>query len=62
MSDTLRTIAKELREFAGNAHGNPATVQITARTLIDYADALERLASARLAQNPPTPTAQDGKE
>lgn len=38
-------IAKEMREFAGSARGNPATVRITAETLCDYADELERIAN-----------------
>jgi hypothetical protein len=38
----LETVAQELRDFASRAHGNPPTVSITARTLLDYAEAIER--------------------
>jgi hypothetical protein len=46
--DRLKMIADELRGFAANASGNPATVRITAKTLLEYAEALE------IAANPPT--------
>lgn len=40
-ADTIRLIAKEMRDFANHAHGNPPAVQITAKTLREYASALD---------------------
>lgn len=50
----LKMIAKELREFARAAHGNPPTARLTADTLCDYADELERIANGEntSAKNP----------
>lgn len=49
--DTFRLIINELRDYAKNAHGDPAAVHITKQTLSDWADALERrLASSRTIQ------------
>jgi hypothetical protein len=45
----LYRIAAELRDFARNAHGHPATVQITAKTLLEYAEAIETMAAATLS-------------
>lgn len=41
MKTTLELIAKELRDLTSRAHGNPATVQVRASTLMDYAEAIE---------------------
>lgn len=43
--DVTREIREEMRDFASRAHGDPATVQVTANTLCDYADELERIAN-----------------
>ncbi|HEY1490475.1 MAG TPA: hypothetical protein VGF90_05490 [Verrucomicrobiae bacterium] len=40
---TLETIARELREFADHAHGNPRMVRITAATLREYADIIDEV-------------------
>ena len=40
--EILAMIAKELREFANAAHGNPPTVLMTRKTLLEYAEAIEK--------------------
>jgi hypothetical protein len=44
-AEKLRMIAKEMRGSADVAYGNPATVQITAKTLREYAEELEQIAA-----------------
>ena len=43
-NEQLRTIARELRELAAIAYGNPSSVKVTAGTLFKYAETLERIA------------------
>lgn len=42
--DSLLSIVRELRRFAGAAYGKPVRVPVTAANLIDLADRLERIA------------------
>jgi hypothetical protein len=41
--EKLQVIAKELRNFAENAHGNPAKVFVRKKTLLQWAEALEEV-------------------
>jgi hypothetical protein len=40
----LKLIARELRDYASRAHGDPPTVQITRATLLQYAEEIEKRA------------------
>lgn len=42
---SLRLIASEMRQSAKAAYGNPPSTRITADTLCDYADQLDRIAN-----------------
>ena len=42
--DSLLSIVRELRRFAGAAYGKPVRVPVTAANLTDLADRLERIA------------------
>ena len=42
--DSLLSIVRELRRFAGAAYGKPVRVPVTAAKLTDLADRLERIA------------------
>ena len=41
--DSLLSIVRELRRFAGLAYGNPERVPVTAGNLTDLADRLEQI-------------------
>jgi hypothetical protein len=41
--ERLQVIAKELRDFAKNAHGVPAKVWVRKKTLLQWAEALEEI-------------------
>lgn len=42
--DSLLSIVRELRRFAGAAYGKPVRVPVTAANLTDLADRLEKIA------------------
>jgi len=42
--DSLLSIVRELRRFAGAAYGQPERVPVTAANLTDLADRLEKIA------------------
>jgi len=44
--DSLLSIVRELRRFAGAAYGKPVRVPVTAGNLRDLADRLEQIANA----------------
>lgn len=52
----LEVIAKELREYAALAHGDPPTVRMTATTLLDYASAIDECRQQQPTKALPDPT------